>query len=401
MQPIHPTLQWTLLTPQEGIFLFGYYDRLALNPESTKHLALKVPQEERLPRAGETAEIGVVDVASNVFQPLVTTEAWCHQQGSMTQWLVNEPDCFIYNDFDRQADGSWKAVARVFDLSAGKVIRTLPRPSYVLSHHGKYAASLNFSRIPRRGYSYARAEIASEPPVPDMDNDGLFLMDVATGESKLIAPYRKLIEAHPCGFCLSGKHIWLNHAIFNCDDSRVMVLLRHCPEENLNAMWKTYMITMDLDGGNMLCPLPDLYWRNGGISHQMWGRTPREILVDANWCDNGHEYVVFDEDRVPMSCTRVSAGMGPMGHLIFSPDGKWMAADTYSQADGYQTLSLVNVATGTLTEIGRFRHGDKDVVDTRCDLHPRWSADGRYLTVDTIHYDDRKICMFDATQVTG
>jgi len=31
----------------------------------------------------------------------------------------------------------------------------------------------------------------------------------------------------------------------------------------------------------------------------------------------------------------------------------------------------------------------------RCDLHPRWSADGRYLTIDTIHDGERKIAMVD------
>ena len=51
-----------------------------------------------------------------------------------------------------------------------------------------------------------------------------------------------------------------------------------------------------------------------------WGRGPREILIDAQWCGNGHEYVVFDESERLLRAERISKGMGPMGHLVFSPD---------------------------------------------------------------------------------
>ncbi|MBN2713799.1 MAG: hypothetical protein JXR97_15380, partial [Planctomycetes bacterium] len=127
---------------------------------------------------------------------------------------------------------------------------------------------------------------------------------------------------------------------------------------------------------------------------QRCGRTPRESLIDADWCGEGDEYIVFDETKTPLRAGRISRGMGPMAHLVFSPNGKYLAADTYP-VDGWQRLGLVNVETGKLTELGRFRHPDVPIVEVRCDLHPRWSADGRYLTVDTIHFGERKICMLD------
>jgi hypothetical protein len=157
-----------------------------------------------------------------------------------------------------------------------------------------------------------------------------------------------------------------------------------------------------VDGSDLHCTLPDIYWRERGISHQIWGRTPREILVDANWFDRGHEYVVFDESIQPVRSQRLAPGMGPMGHLIFSPDGRWLAADTYAQPDGFQRLALVDTASGALREIGRFRHQTPCAIgDMRCDLHPRWSADGRILTVDSIHAGERSIYAFETAQVTG
>ena len=76
-----------------------------------------------------------------------------------------------------------------------------------------------------------------------------------------------------------------------------------------------------------------------------------------------------------------------------------MAADTYPDAQGVQRLALVEVATGAVTEIGRFRHRAPGAVgDMRCDLHPRWSSDGRLLTVDTIHKGERNISMLDLSR---
>lgn len=83
-------------------------------------------------------------------------------------------------------------------------------------------------------------------------------------------------------------------------------------------------------------------------------------------------------------------------HLVFSPDGEWLLADTYPQ-NGVQSLALVKVTTGELRIIGRFRHEQPKSwpVDVRCDLHPRWSADGSLITVDSIHSGERKINLLE------
>jgi hypothetical protein len=178
-----------------------------------------------------------------------------------------------------------------------------------------------------------------------------------------------------------------------------MVLFRYAAAIDHYQPWRTFMYTMRLDGSDLRCSLPDIYWR-GMISHQMWGRTPGEILVDANWCGRGSEYVVFDETHHPFQAQRISQGMGPAGHLNFSPDGRWLAADTYPNQEGIQRLALVEVASSDWIEIGKFLHRTPGAVgDVRCDLHPRWSQDSRTITIDTIHEGERKIYSFDTDQV--
>ena len=401
---IHPTLNWECLTPQEGHYAFGYYDRCPWDSTNTYHLAVNFPQQQHLPEPGEKATVGYIHRGTKEFIPAAETEAWCHQQGSMTLWLKHQPDSFVYNDFE-QRDDEWIPLARIYDTAQKKVTGQYDIPVYVLSKDGKWGVSLNFSRIPRRGYSYARAPLPENYAAPNLDEDGLFLIDMESGKSNLIASYRQMMAIHPIPYDLEGCYLWLNHPSFNSDGSRVMVLFRHQRIDwedhytGRGAPWRTYIYTMNHDGSDLRCALPDMYWRNGGISHQLWGRTPREILVDANWCDRGHQYVVFDERSHPVQAVKISDGMGPAGHLIFSPDNQWLVADTYANKEHIQLLGLVNVATGELQELGRFNHPPENARDLRCDLHPRWSADGSLLTVDTIHDGDRKIYMLDMQQI--
>lgn len=387
---IHPSLKWQRLTPEGSHFFFGYYDRCPWNRDQSLHLALKVDQCSRLPVHGEKAEIGVI-TPSGEYTPLTTTRTWCHQQGSMTLWLKHCPDCFIYNDFDMEE----KCLkARIFRLGQG-VVGCYERPVYAMSPDGRWAVSLNFSRIPRRGYTYADAVLPREHH-PDLDEDGLFLIDLHSGVSRLLVPFRRMFELHPVPYSLDDMYVWLNHAIFNCDSSRLLWLFRHCHNTFDTWPWRTHMFTVGIDGNELLCPLPEFYW-NGMISHQIWGRSPREVLIDAKWNGRNFDYVVFDERQLPLRAQRISTGMGPMGHLVFSPDGRWMLADTYPDETGFQHLALVEVASGQLREIGRFRHYQPKgtTVDVRCDLHPRWSPDGRSVTVDSIHDGERAIYMLE------
>lgn len=369
---------WRKLSPSDGHYGFGYYDRVPWNHDASLHLALKMPQSERLPVRGEKSIVGVIEQSTGTFHALSETGAWNHQQGAMTQWLHGDNEQFIFNDWDHDAQ---RLVTRRMDVR-GKMLQTYDRPIYIVSPDSRWGASLNFSRIPRRGYSYAQAGIISEPPM--LDDDGIFLTDLSTGHSKLIISYRQMFERHPALFLTEDRHTWLNHIMFNPDSTKLLFLMRHTANIEEPYPWQTHLYTANIDGSALCCPMPDCYWK--WVSHHIWGRTPGEILIDANWQGKGNEYVVFDERVRPIQGMRISRGMGPCGHLIFSPDGQHMLADTYA-IEGWQSLALVNCQSGEHEIIGRFAHPTRDVLieDARCDLHPKWSHDSRLISVDSIH----------------
>ncbi len=398
---------WIQLSPEEEGFeyFFGYYDRCAWDMDDKLHLALRVKQMLRIPERGETADIGVLDRQGN-FTKLVTTRTWCHQQASMQLFLPRNPGSFVYNDFDEKEN---KMVARIYTIGNG-ITGRYNRPLYTITPDGKYGASLDFSRIPRRGYSYADAVLSTDRFPRDLDADGLWLVDLETGEDKLIVSYRTMLERHPYAFSCKGQHIWLNHAIFNATSDRVLWLFRQCEDTSgdKGCWWKTFMYTSDLTGKDAACILPEPYWR-GMISHQIWGRTRNEILVDAKWNSKTHSAVVLEDNVNPFISQEISPSHGGMSHMVFSPDGKTIAADGYplpcTTADGKtvncQVLCLIDVESGKVTEIGKFRHRQPEgtTVDVRCDIHPRWSRDGKTITVDSIHSGKRAIYMLDVTQL--
>lgn len=378
------------ITPTGAHYLFGYYDRCPWSPDGRHHLALRIPHQDHLPRRDETATVCVIDLEDGErIRDLATTAAWNHQQGSMTHWLPNEPGRVVFND--REDD---RVFARVVDLDGGEV-RRLPRPVYCLDPAGRLAASLDFARIPRRGYSYALPDPSRAGGDPFPDDDGLWIMDVASGDAQLICSYADLRAVHPHPDHLDGgAFCWLNHAIFNCDGSRVMVLLRYELGEHRRRM--TYLYTMDPDGGDLRCAFDQSRWGAGGVTHQMWGRTPDELLVDADYAQRGDgAFTVFADADRPIF-REVAPGSLAHGHQTFSPDGRWLVTDTYPR-DGIQYLKLARVADGFEHPLAEMRHpappaGENDL---RCDLHPRWRADGGALSIDSIDDGWRRIYLVD------
>ncbi|MCX6993247.1 MAG: hypothetical protein NT011_08925 [Kiritimatiellaeota bacterium] len=407
MTPIHTEtirgngVALTNLTPEPGHFMFGYYDRCPWNAGDQLHLALHIPQQDHLPLPGESASVGYIDRATRTFHAVAKTRAWCHQQGAMTLWHPRLKDTFLFNDYN---ENEKKLCARLFEIN-GHEIGRIDRPLYSISHNGRWGSSLDFGRIPRRGYSYADVPLSNESDRPDLDNDGIFMINLADGKETLIVPYRKFLEAHPFPYTLEKSYWYLNHIVFNCDDSRIMVLCEQVRSKSGPPGGQTNLFTMNIDGSNFCCPLPTPYWHDSErtpdrISHQLWGRTPREIIIDPNWFGDGNACVVFDESKRSMQAHRISDGFGVHAHFVFSPDGKWIACDTYPDKNNIERLGVIEVATGTVTELGRFRHiSESPFDDLRCDLHPRWSHDGTIITVDSIHSGERKIYLIDVGDI--
>lgn len=159
---------------------FGYFDKFPWDRSGKRLLSMEVDFVARQPVPGEKAGICVID-EDGKLERVAETDAWCWQQASMLQWLNDDDNKIIYND--REGD---HFVARILDLSTGKT-ETLCRPIYCLSPDGRWAISLNFSRLDREraGYGYPGAYdpfIGKKHP----DDDGVWLIDLKKKDRKSV-----------------------------------------------------------------------------------------------------------------------------------------------------------------------------------------------------------------------
>lgn len=88
------------------------------------------------------------------------------------------------------------------------------------------------------------------------------------------------------------------------------------------------------------------------------------------------------------------------GHCTYSPDGQWILSDGYPDRDGMQPLLLFRPSDSRLLTLGTFHLSKPPSVDLRCDLHPRWSRDGKYICIDSAHDNDlRQIYLLEVSSI--
>lgn len=84
--------------------------------------------------------------------------------------------------------------------------------------------------------------------------------------------------------------------------------------------------------------------------------------------------------------------------MIYSPDRKLLVTDSYPDKNSIQHQRVSVLEKDCCVEIGGY-HSMLGVSDWRCDLHPRWSPDGRLITFDSSHEGHRGIYAVNADEI--
>ncbi len=332
---------------------------------------------DRPPTAGDEAVVGVVDVRDEKFLPVSGTRAWNFQQGAMLHWLPTAAATVLFND---RREGRFVCVAHEVDSGAERIVG----PAIAaLSDDGTLAATLNYARIAgtRPGYGYAGLEdpaAAENMPV----GDGLGLLEVATGRHRIVVSFADLARRQEEQLAYGQTKVWFNHVLFNPSATRLAFLCRWVPRGQ--KKWLTQMWTVNADGEDLVRCLDGPL-----VSHFDWKDEQTLIAwagvegLDAMW--------EFDHKRRGRAAAMFRGVIPHDGHICYSHDRRWVISDTYPGPDGRRELYLVEYATGEKISLGTYHSPiHPKLHEIRCDLHPSWSADDRYIAFDGMHEGTRQ-----------
>ncbi len=350
---------------------FGYYGISPWNASEQLLAFLQTDFGAQPVMEEDRASICIMNLESGEVRRVAETHAWNFQQGTLLHWLPTDPERkIIYN---HRADGEFCSI--VLDVESGE-IRRLPRPIAAVSHSGKWAASINYARLAdmRPGYGYVGvADLFADALHPE--EDGLYVMDLESGEYKLIVSMDRAFRAERPPEAFLEKKMWFNHVLFSRDDSRIFFMARYKQD---TGPLVTAAFTVNPDGTDLRCVLP-YSW---GASHYDWLDARRMVVVSRYKGEPKWLHVLFTDgggDYAPLAPEILQRD----GHCHFSRDGKWMVTDSYPQGpDRMRSLYVMEMATQQVGELARFHEPADYKGEWRCDLHPRWNRDGTQICID-------------------
>ena len=377
------------LTSLKRHYFFGYYDIQAFSHNGKYHLYHQVAFNNRLPKQGDEAVIGLIDLENRTINPVGHTKAWNFQQGSMLQWSPAAPNReLIFNDY---IDGRYRGV--VMDIYSGRT-RLLEVPIACVDPFGKYCLSLNFCRLfryrPGYGYPYL------SDPYENFNHpkqDGVFRCDLQTGKNKLVLSLEKIWRFALKYYRLEEDKLILNHLTFNPDGTRFVLIARS--DQSTKKRRVSIVITSDLEGANLHC------LRNQAFaSHYFW-KDSNHLLIYCRHRQGKQLYLWKDDISAVPKVIDPTCFLAD-GHCSYSPDRRWILYDDSNPTDNQRNLYLYQNQQRKGYRIGNY-YADPRLYqisrDIRCDLHPRWNRSGTAISFDSVHEGTRQIYLMDVREL--
>jgi hypothetical protein len=396
-----PSVPVWCITPGKGACIHRFFDTSPISP-SGRYVALtRLPQEDRLPVPGEKAEVVLVDLASGEERVVAETAGWDTQLGAQAQWGADDGQ-LCFNDVDT---ATWRPYGVVLDPSSG-ARKELDGTVYMVSPDGTKAASPCLLRTARTQEGYG--VLAPPEAIPEnrgaVDDDGVFVTDLGTGEARLLVSHREIVETlrpENGGIDYSDGGFYGFHVKWNPRGDRLMLVWRFLPKDPSKRM-QMNVVTMKADGSDLHVAIPAALWARRG--HH------------PNWCPDG-EHVLMnlarragDRELWFMRIRHDGSGFEWMheqvqgsGHPSLHPDGIHFVTDVYTNAplafgDGTVPIRLVDLETGTDAHVVRVNTKPEfagPAGELRVDPHPAWDCDFRRIVFNAFPDGTRRVFLAD------
>lgn len=423
--------------------LFGFHDLIITNGHGDKYLSLEVDIINRPPLPGE--QFGVGYIKDGHYIKVGETTAFNYPQGARQQW-VSDSDYFVVNN---KVGKTWGT--DLYDASSNTLVERFEATSHMLSKDGKYAYGLDYARLFRLGgYGYSGIDdVGINNAIPS--TSGITKMDLNNKKVELLVSVREVAE-YGCKSINAMTHHYITHLSLNPSCTRLAFLHRYFMSDG-GIM--TRLMTIGIDGDGLRCLaqgfLSHYDWKDDNTIY-IYGRANSSLDTFRNnpllsnpimigpmkiakkvakfviqrgsknmKINAGKNFLIITDSEQPAISPFAQELITEDGHPMTNPlNNDWIVNDTYPDIEGIRTLMLYQFSTNNKIELGKFKRlFDKpdmtlsniffDGVDPKilnnispeelaftrsglhCDLHPRWTRDGKIAVFDSIHEGTRQI----------
>lgn len=374
---------YKILNPDDAHYFYGYYDLMPYSADGKRHLCHKVAFIDRLPTKDDVAELGYLE--NGKFTKLAETTAWNFQQGSLLQYCRENPDIIFYNT---EEDGAYRTVC--LDTVTGKKTVT-ERATATISRDGTHGLAVNFSRIYdfRPGYGYCSIPDKYKD-IGSPKEDGVFYVDFKTGKSRMLCNYEDIIKSFPIEGKNGSKFV-VNHINLNPSGDKYLMLVRDFPDPEKRdpnkAPWGTSAYIGDMQG-NLKRIFTD------SIFSHYWWDDDKTVIAAAKDPD-GNPFGIYFIDTETGKFDRICPEYTHDIHCIIDPTHRFMIGDNYARQIMFKDLTKDEEIRPILQAYSI----TPDIIDIRCDLHDRFSRNGRAISFDTTFRGRRDIVELDISSL--
>ncbi|MBL7650420.1 MAG: hypothetical protein JNK74_30090, partial [Candidatus Hydrogenedentes bacterium] len=176
----------------------GHAKNIPWNGNGRYIVALETTFQDRMPTAKDAANVILIDThRNNAITVIDQSRAWNFQQGTMFYWNPKSPDTqLFFNDRDPRTN---QVFAVLYDIEKKRRVREFryedtPFGNSGVAQNGGWFLGLNYGRLARlRPVTGYPESFDWTTGVTAPDNDGIFLVEVATGKKKLLVSYKQML----------------------------------------------------------------------------------------------------------------------------------------------------------------------------------------------------------------
>ena len=382
----HPQNQFTQKYCYKEDYFFGFHDSSPFSDDDTKLLANHTTIPLRMPKLGETLEVGYFDLNKDgqmkEFHSLGQSASWNYHKGCRLQWCGNNHRII----FNTAIDGLAKA--KIVNID-GKEESIIPLPIDTVSPDGTLATSFNYERLnilmPGYGYEHCKGDSLINENAPE--STGLFLVNLKTKESQLILSLKELADSLPKELNANLYKHYVTHSEFSRDGRYISFLHRWIGDDYRKRHSRLIVYDRTTDKWTAL-PTNDM------VSHYIWNSKNQIIAYCTVKEGNGHVCFQIPGNSYKRILPEV---MNDDGHQTMLTD-EVFATDIYPDRRRMASLFLVDKEHQERKRIA-YVYSPK-AFQTKdfhqhiaCDLHPRVSPSGKFICFDTAFTGERSLCV--------